>query len=641
MFEEDDDRSRNTHGSLALSRAKGGKLMPAFKKILSWSILLLAILALVACTPIAPGISAPPANPASAMPADLEPVSQDLPAAPKAEEGLEISGSTLADLSEIVRGFVDADKIVGAELVVIANRRTVLHEAYGWQDRESETPMQPNTLFNIRSMTKPVLGTLTLMLVEEGALSLDDPVADYLPSFDTENSRAITIGHLLTHRSGLPLSVLGSLAGQEDLRSVADVAGETGPDFTPGSDFQYSDAGSDTLGAVLEVASGTSLKALYAERILAPLGMQESVVAIQADDLLYPRVASGYIGAEGNWSRYWGLEDDPFYPFAMGSQSLYATPLDYARFLALWMDDGRVGEKKLLSEAAVTQALTPVSDMEYPTSFPGLHVGYGQMWMVWYAADASPADPVIFGHNGSDGTWAWAWPEQDLMVLYFTQSRGQGTGIGLEKDLDHLLVHPGTDEEVAAMPEEFAPYLGSYTALSGPLMYREFTVLVQNGRLAIDLPEQIVVELVGPDEVGVWTFSIDPGVQISFQKDEADAVVGMAIHQAGQTFDLPRGTPPPEQPLDLAAAQKYVGTYEDDKGDPTIQILIQNERLAIDAPDVPVPLELFPPDDAGKWVVRLNPVVAISFQEDEVGQVVSLTVHVPDEETVHLRVASE
>lgn len=165
-----------------------------------------------------------------------------------------ISPEALRKLAEIVGGYVQDDKVVGSELMVLKNRRIVLHEAFGWRERDEELAMSLNTLFNIRSMTKPVVGTAIQMLIDEGKLALDDPVAKYLPSSDNDTSRDITVKHLLTHRSGLPLTMVAASLGEYDsLRKLADGAGERGPDFDPGSAFRYSDTGFDDLGALVEV----------------------------------------------------------------------------------------------------------------------------------------------------------------------------------------------------------------------------------------------------------------------------------------------------------------------------------------------------------------------------------------------------
>jgi CubicO group peptidase (beta-lactamase class C family) len=593
-------------------------------------------------TAIPPAVEAEPTATVTSVPTLHEPVADEAAEfAYVAAESQEISPEALQALADIVNGYVQDDKVVGAELMVLKNRRIVLHETFGWKDRDDEVSMDRNTLFNIRSMTKPVIGTAIQMLIDEGQLSLDDHVAQYIPAFNDGKSGDTTVEHLLTHRSGLPLTMIAASFGEFDsLRALADGAGERGPDFEPGSAFQYSDAGFEVLGALVEVVSGTPLEQFVQQRILDPLGMADTVMLIEADDPRTDRIASLYVGGRGDWSRIWHPQDEPLYPFAMGSQSLYTTPLDYARFLALWMHRGRVDDHQLLSVEAVERALTPISDATMPGAFPGLRLDYGQAWVVYVPDEAAQGEGemALFGHSGSDGTWAWAWPDRDLIVLYLTQSRGQGTGIALEDAIDRLLIHP--DREEVELPVELKPYLGTYTAVTGPLMYKEFEIVVQNGRLAVNLPDQIVVALEDPDEEGLWRLSLDPSVAISFVEDEAGQVTGLQVHQAGEVFDVPRGTAPEEPPLDLEAVETYLGKYErpEEEGRDPVEVLIHNGHLGIKTPEVAVVLELYPPDEAGRWTSRLNPTVSISFQEDDEGNVVSFTAHTPEGDFMRPRV---
>ena len=215
--------------------------------------------------------------------------------------------------------------IVGGELLIIKNRKTILHEVYGARDREDKRAMERDTIFNIRSMTKPLTGVAVQMLADQEKLRLDDPVAKYLPGFDNDKSKAITIEQLLQHRSGLPLSIITVKMDQySDLQAQAKAIGEKGPQFKPGEKFWYSDAGSDTAAAVVERISGMTIDRFVAERILQPLGMADSFYLSKADDPRKKRVASLYFGSPGKWTRIWKPGGAPLYPFAWGSQTLTA-----------------------------------------------------------------------------------------------------------------------------------------------------------------------------------------------------------------------------------------------------------------------------------------------------------------------------
>lgn len=678
----------------------------------------LTVLCLVAC-PNA-GLAAPPEDAA-------------FPRATPESQGL--SAAALRELADVVRGYVDEDQIVGAELLVIKNRHTVLHEACGWKDRARHVPMACDTIFNIRSMTKPVTGTAAQILIDAGALGLDDPVHRYLPAFDNDKCRTMTVRHVLTHRSGLPLTLLaGTLDGYESLEQIAALGAEKGPEFTPGSAFMYSDAGSEVLGAVVAKAAGQPLDTFVQGRLLDPLGMRDALTLVKVSDPRTSRIGCAYGGLPGDWSEYWCPGQPPIYRFALGSQSLYCTPADYARFLALWLDGGRIGRQQLLSPEAIKRGLTPVSDMEYPTGFAGLKVHYGQMWMLWLPADG-PADakPVVIGHGGSDGTHAWAWPQHDLMILYFTQSRGNATGINVEREIDRLLMHPDTGEAQKAAADEFAPYVGPYHTDFNTQRNQEAAILVQDGQLALRLPQGLVITLLPPDDEGIWRFGLRPTSGVSFDRDENGRVTTLWLHEAiplrredeaattqaadvpaelrayvgkyvlraqliktlefaivadgdklalrdpdnvllrlqppdarGRWYlvDAPReyiafdrnddgritgltlhqahravpGSLPPEAVLTEAEAAKFVGTYHDPGEDIDTEILFRDGHLAVKSPRFPAPFDLHAPDPQGRWFLRIAPQVALRFNTDDEGRIVSYTVLAPTGEVVRPRV---
>ena len=378
-----------------------------------------------------------------------------------------MSAEALGLLSDRVQDLVAKETIVGGELHIIKDRKTVLRRAYGWADREEKRAMETDTVFCVRSMTKPLLGAAIQMLLDANRLALTQKVAEVLPEFDVPGLREITIEQLLTHTSGLPMTAIQRpLSDYASLREIAADAAKAGIDFKPGTSFQYSDAGSDTLGAVLATVTRQSAEDFIRDRILKPVGMDRTI-ALLHNDARRAQIPSAYSGGTGDWRRHWSSDDSPLFPIFLTSQSLYTTTTDYARFITLWMDRGTIRERQLLSGDAVRRALTPISRIRgYPTGFDNLRLSYGQQWMVYHHKD-SP-HPVVFGHNGSDGTHAWAWPEQDLIVLFFTQSRGTDAGVDLESAIQRLLIEADVKAyrqdmaEAASIEQSYEPYCGLY-----------------------------------------------------------------------------------------------------------------------------------------------------------------------------------
>lgn len=308
-----------------------------------------------------------------------------------------------------------ARHLVGAEILVLTDGRIVLHQAMGWADIDRVVPLERNSVFPIASMTKPFLGTATLMQVEDGRIGLDDPVSDYLPSFLNPDSRAITVRELLTHRSGFAGGAgPEGYADAPGLSEAVALLGPRGPDFPPGEKFVYSGLNSETLGAVIESVTGEPVERVLEQRIIEPLRLGDTHASFSPDDAWAERVPSLYRRwGEGPWERYW----NPLRPHDSNwfspAGDLYASAFDYAEFLEAILAG------RLLPDSLVVLALSdPVAGVR-PTPVPRW---YGMHWEI-YAPEDQPGGLPVFGHRGATGTLGMAIPDANAIVIYLTNSR--------------------------------------------------------------------------------------------------------------------------------------------------------------------------------------------------------------------------
>jgi CubicO group peptidase (beta-lactamase class C family) len=430
----------------------------------------------------------------------------------------------LTKLSHLVQSLVEEEEIVGAELLVIQDGKPILHEAYGWRDRESELPMATGSVFCVRSMTKPLIGASILMLAEEGLLGLDDKISQYLPYFDEDTTRDITIEQLLQHTSGLPMSLImnRNLTDLDGIQAVAQLGGGYALSFTPGSAFQYSDQGTDTLTALIEVVSGVPAADFVQKRLLDPLGMRDTATVMSKDHALRERGCSKYLGTRSHWTRFWSTDQPPLFQFFLGSQGLYSTLPDYARFLDLYLQGGKIGEKQLLGAPLVRKTLTPGPfPLGSPTGLPGLRTDYGCLMQLWTGPvqEGDGRELVAFGHTGSDGTHAWAFPKQNAMALYFTQSRGTLSGLRVEAALGELFL--GVPVVAAPTAPPLEPFLGYYWENSDD----DYRAIVRDGEsLALEVPGRAVLALTyaGGDR---WTVQQEAEALV-FDRAESGEVTG-------------------------------------------------------------------------------------------------------------------
>lgn len=193
--------------------------------------------------------------------------------------------------------------------------------------------------------------------------------------------------------------------------------GEMGASEPVGTSYSYSNAGYNTLGALIEIASGKPLEVFLKERIYIPLGMVDSYhheVAEKLDGKL-DRMSVVYYKRDGKWVEGWKPGDPPQYPFVRASGGMISTAMDYATFCQMFLNGGIYNGKRILKEETVKLITSPHTASTYtPEERESRKSFYGYGWNV--------SRDGVFSHYGSDGTHAWVDPNHELIVLVLTQS---------------------------------------------------------------------------------------------------------------------------------------------------------------------------------------------------------------------------
>ncbi len=316
---------------------------------------------------------------------------------------------------QLVRDAVEKNDVPGAIALVARNGRVLRHEAFGWRDIEGRLPFTTNTLCWIASITKPFTVAAAMTLVDAGSVALDDPVEKYLPEFhsqtDTNGAHHIfTIRHLMSHTSGLvpnpPTRRSGWPLGgplddfwlQQNLPEIVRTIARSQLRFQPGAKFEYSNSALFVLGRVIEVVSGKSYATYVHEKLLQPLGMNDTYFA--PPPAATNRLAIIYARRDGKRETIFRHNPAVKISNAAPDGGLFSYPAQLVPFLQMFLNnDGRV-----LSRSAVAEMLKEQS--------PGWGLG-------WSLPDG------LFLHEGSSGTVAWADPKTGVSGILFLQYRDQ------------------------------------------------------------------------------------------------------------------------------------------------------------------------------------------------------------------------
>ena len=378
-----------------------------------------------------------------------------VPAAAPDEVGM--STERLDRIGEMIQRAIDAKQISGAVTVVARRGRVAHFEARGLMDIEANAPMRKDAIFPIASMTKPVTGVAILMLVEEGKIRLADPVSRFVPEFKDPKvavrrsdsaseegeiytvpaEREVTVHDLITHTSGLGSGGVASeetsrIAPRDGTGTVADWAAALGAaplDFQPGTRWSYSGlAGIDTLGRIVEVASGLTFDEFLRQRIFEPLGMKDTAFNVPEDKkqrvvTLYRRTPDGLeLRAVPAWLATTTLHG--------GGGGLWSTAEDYLQFAQMLVNGGELNGTRLLGSRTVALMASNHVDGLYEKAgrvggSPGKGFGLTvDVVLDGVAARGDHRSTGSFGWGGAFGTAWWVDPKEDLTAVLMVQTPG-------------------------------------------------------------------------------------------------------------------------------------------------------------------------------------------------------------------------
>jgi len=358
------------------------------------------------------------------------------------------AGERFAGLRAYINDYVTSRRLPGAIAAFALGEGPLQSIAAGTLAMDSRSPVDLDSLWRIYSMTKPITGMAVMQLIEQGRLSLDQPLHDILPKFRTMRvltsvdapvdqtvpaERAITIRQLLTHTAGLGYSIIqrgpikayyeahGIVPGQvsrisfpgldrgrpaPSLEAFADALADAPLVYQPGTQWSYS-IGLDLLGRVIEVVSGMPFDAYLKQHIFDPLGMASTTFRVPEANI--PRLSTNYAPLGGvllpldpaSTSIYL---DQPAFPF--GGAGLVSSARDYDRFLAMLMFEGTLDGQRILAPETARLAMSnllPEGARTQGSMVAGSGFGAGGR----VSLPTSPEGEGTYGWGGAAGTIAF------------------------------------------------------------------------------------------------------------------------------------------------------------------------------------------------------------------------------------------
>jgi CubicO group peptidase (beta-lactamase class C family) len=366
-----------------------------------------------------------------------------------------------ARIDDALRALVQNGAIVGVSALVYERGREAYFGAFGFADRENRVPMARDTIVQIFSMTKPIVGVALMKLYERGKFQLDDPLANYLPEFadvrvyagqDADGrpkfeapKRPITVRDILRHTAGFavaddsPVGALYRAANLTDgfrnpLPVVSQKLATVPLLYQPGTRWLYSDA-VDIQAALTQKLSGVPFDKFLELHIFKPLGMTTTRYTILPTDPDRARLAAMYTrNPDGTFTRQTDEQAFGFnsadWPYKPGTFGLVSTLDDYMKFARMLLGGGKLGRARILKPETVKLMATDAMPKEVTDKswLPSKgQVGFGIDFAVRFAPpkDASESSGAVgeFFWDGAASTLFWVDPKNDIAAVLFTQMR--------------------------------------------------------------------------------------------------------------------------------------------------------------------------------------------------------------------------
>lgn len=370
-------------------------------------------------------------------------------------ERVGISSERLKYLTDTFQGYVDNGQLPGAVVLVARKGHIAYCRSFGKSDIESNIPMMDNSIFRIASQTKAIVSTGIMLLQEEGKLLITDPVGKYISAFNettvavpeedggyeiVKANRPITIRDLLTHTAGIgygdgiasDLWEKAKIQGwyfadrKEPIQATVTRMASLPFDAQPGEKWVYG-YNTDILGALIEVVSNEPLNTFLKNRILDPLGMNDTYFYLPENKrerltVVYSSTKNGLKKAPdpGGMVGQGAYVDGPRMSYS-GGAGLLSTASDYAKFLQMMLNEGELNGKRIIAPKTVElMTVNHLGEIEYPWE-KGLGFGLGFSIVVDLGLRGVLGSKGEFGWGGAYHSTYWVDPEKELVVVYFTQ----------------------------------------------------------------------------------------------------------------------------------------------------------------------------------------------------------------------------